>query len=568
MNDSNSSNDLLPMEPGQTAASRYGALETDRFIFIQRAREAAEYTIPMLFPPEGHNGTTRYYTPFQSIGARGVNNLSSKLLLALFPPEASFFRLSLDPKLEREIEEGQGSNPEDIDTFDEVLSDLEQKAVNEINSRKARVTFNEAFLQLIVGGNCLVYIPKKKTNRTGSIRCFKLDQYVVQRDPDGDVMEIVVKERVAPNALPESIKQHVLDELRKEQEGKSETDKKNGDERTIDLYTRICREEKKWCIYQEVKGKRIPESDGDYPLDKCPWLALRWKKIDNENYGRGLCEEYIGDLASLESLTKMLVQAGAVAGKVLIMVKPNGSTRPESLANKPNGAVIEGDPEDVHAFMLDKSMDLTFVSNLVKEIEQRLSFAFLLNSSVQRQGERVTAEEIRFMAGELEDALGGVYSLLADDLQRPLAEIILNQMEASGAFPKLPKGAVNISVVTGLDALGRTHELNRLNQFLETANQTLGQQIVEKYLNVGDYLSRCAAALGIRKKGLIKSDEEIQAAEQQQQQMAMAQQLGPAAMQAGAKVSAAQMQAQAQQQPDQGQDQGQPDQGSAPPPQQ
>lgn len=558
MNDSNSSTGPLPPEEGQTAASRYGALEQDRFIFLQRAREAAEYTIPMLFPPEGHNSTTRYYTPFQSVGARGVNNLAAKLLLALFPPEASFFRLHLDPKLEKEVESGQGAQPGDIDTFDEALSDMEQKAVNEINGRKARVTFNESFLQMIVGGNCLVYIPKKKKNRKGYIRCFKLDQYVVQRDPDGEVLEIVVKERIAPNALPDPIKTFVIDELRKEEQGTGE--KKHGDIKTIDLFTRICREENQWTICQEVKGMCIPDSEGTYPLDKCPWLALRWKKIDNENYGRGLCEEYIGDLASLESLTKMLVQAGAVAGKVLIMVKPNGTTRPEALANKPNGAVVEGDPEDVKAFMLDKSMDLTFVSNLVKEIEQRLSFAFLLNSSVQRDGERVTAEEIRFMAGELEDALGGVYSLLADDLQRPLAEIILIQMEASGSFPKLPDGAVNISVVTGLDALGRTHELNRLNQFLGTANQTVGQQMVEKYLNIGDYLSRCAAALGIRTKGLIKTDEEVQAAEQQQQQAAMTQQLGPAAMQAGAKLSAAQMQQ--QQQPDQGQ----PDQGSAPQP--
>lgn len=547
MNDSNSAVGPLPYEEGQTACSRYGALEQDRFIFLQRAREAAEYTIPMLFPPEGHNSTTRYYTPFQSIGARGCNNLASKLLLALFPPEASFFRLNLDPKLEREIEEGQGAQEDDIDKFDEALSDMEQKAVNEVNGRKARVTFNEAFLQLVVGGNCLVHIPKKKT-----LRAFKLDQYVVQRDPDGDVLEIVVKERVAPNALPDSIKQYVLDELRKEAEHKEDREKKqHGDEKTVDVYTWIRRGPKNWTICQEVKGKDIPESEGTYPLDKCPWLALRWKKIDNENYGRGLCEEYIGDLASLESLTKMLVQAGAVAGKVLIMVKPNGSTRPEAFANKENGAIIEGDPEDVKAFQLDKNLDLQFASNLVKEIEGRLGFAFLLNSAIQRQGERVTAEEIRMMAGELEDALGGVYSLLADDLQRPLAEIILMQMEAAGELPKLPKGAVSISVVTGLDALGRTHELARLDQFLNGANQIIGQQTVATYLNVGDYLSRRAAALGIRQKGLIKSEQEVQAMQQQQQQAAMAAKLGPAAMQAGSKISAAQMQQQQQQEGEQ-----------------
>ncbi|UZT50437.1 head-to-tail connector protein [Enterobacter phage 04_vB_Eclo_IJM] len=32
-------------------------------------------------------------------------------------------------------------------------------------------------------------------------------------------------------------------------------------------------------------------------------------------------------------------------------------------------------------------------------IEQRLGWAFLLNSAVQRNAERVTAEEIRYVAG-------------------------------------------------------------------------------------------------------------------------------------------------------------------------
>lgn len=44
----------------------------------------------------------------------------------------------------------------------------------------------------------------------------------------------------------------------------------------------------------------------------------------------------------------------------------------------------------------------------------------LLNSAVQRNGERVTAEEIRYVAGELEDTLGGVYSLLSQELQLSL----------------------------------------------------------------------------------------------------------------------------------------------------
>ena len=68
----------------------------NREVFIERARESAELTIPHLFPPKGSNESTNFPTPYQSVGSRGVMNLSSKLMLALFPPQAPFFRLGID----------------------------------------------------------------------------------------------------------------------------------------------------------------------------------------------------------------------------------------------------------------------------------------------------------------------------------------------------------------------------------------------------------------------------------------------------------------------------------------
>jgi hypothetical protein len=38
----------------------------------------------------------------------------------------------------------------------------------------------------------------------------------------------------------------------------------------------------------------------------CPYIPLRWAALENENYGRGHCEEYLGDLRSLEDLSKDL----------------------------------------------------------------------------------------------------------------------------------------------------------------------------------------------------------------------------------------------------------------------
>src|ERR1035437_924910 len=85
-----------PSPSAMTASGRYDSLTGSRSPYIIRALSSATVTIPGLFPPIGANGGTLYETPFQSVGARGVNNLASKLLLALLPPGSSFFRLTMD----------------------------------------------------------------------------------------------------------------------------------------------------------------------------------------------------------------------------------------------------------------------------------------------------------------------------------------------------------------------------------------------------------------------------------------------------------------------------------------
>ena len=68
--------------------------------YLDRAIECAKYTLPTLITDNarssGKNLYTKINTTYQGLGARGVNNLASKLLIALLPPNQAFFRLSVD----------------------------------------------------------------------------------------------------------------------------------------------------------------------------------------------------------------------------------------------------------------------------------------------------------------------------------------------------------------------------------------------------------------------------------------------------------------------------------------
>jgi hypothetical protein len=243
----------------------------------------------------------------------------------------------------------------------------------------------------------------------GPLRVYRLDRYVVKRDPMGNVLEIVTHEKHLPLELPE--KREAPRSPRRSRTGKKSTDD------YLDLYTHVRRRTPGGRVYQELCGKVVPGSRGTYPKDKCPWLALRLTAIDNEDYGRGLVEEYLGDFKSLEALTKAITQGAAAAAKVLFLVKPNGTTKPRVIAQAESGDVREGNAEDVTVLQVREVRRLPSRQGTARLPREDLSYAFLLNSAIQRNGERVTAEEIRYMAQELETGLGGIYSNLSQELQ-------------------------------------------------------------------------------------------------------------------------------------------------------
>mgnify|MGYP002700119429 FL=1 len=490
-------------------AKKYENLSSHRTTYLERAREAAKLTIPSLVPEEGHTSSSKLYTPYQGVGARGVNNLASKLLLSLLPPNAPFFAMRLDDFTIQELAQTEGARAK----VDEALNKYERAVMTEIENSGMRSPIFEALKQLIVAGNVLLYLPPE-----GGARVFPLSRYVVKRDPMGEVIEVIVKETMSRATLPEDIQ-----EMLTAKEGDLPSDDNNKKSDEINLYTKMYREGNKYILYQELDGMIVPNSHGKYPLDKAPMLALRWTRIDGEDYGRSYVEEYIGDLISLEGLSKAILEASAVSAKVVFLVAPNGTTRARDISKAENGAIVAGNAAEVSTLQVQKQADMSIASQTASTITERLAYAFLMNSAIQRAGERVTAEEVRYMAGELEDALGGVYSILSQEFQLPLVNRIIARMTKKKKLPSLPKGVANPTIVTGLEALGRGHDMNKYQMFLQ-ALAPLGPEAVGQFMNVNDYITRVGTALGIDMDGLIKSEEQLQQERQQQaQQMQQAQ---------------------------------------------
>lgn len=125
---------------------------------------------------------------------------------------------------------------------------------------------------------------------------------------------------------------------------------------------------------------------------------------------------------------------------MVFLVKPNGVTRAKDVMGAENGAAVAGQEGDIVPLQVNKHADMSVAERQIQVIVDRLGFAFLMHSAVQRQGERVTAEEVRFMANELENALGGSYSILSQEYQLPYVMRVIDRLTKQKRLPGSAKG--------------------------------------------------------------------------------------------------------------------------------
>jgi len=286
------------------------------------------------------------------------------------------------------------------------------------------------------------------------VQTYPLDNYVVWRDLSGKLLEIVTVDHTSINAVPLDIRDEVLAAKAKELQGDADINKVK-----VDIYTWIRRDHnnpKKFLVDQSVEDINIGKQD-TYLEHLLPWIPCTWNRVRREVYGRGLVEDHYGGFYSMSILAEALVIAGAIASDFKWLVKPGSVLDVVAMNKSASGTYHYGHPDDVKAIETGKRNDIQFVAQLLDNYRKQLGKVFLVLSTQLRDAERVTAEENRLRAQELNKAHGGVFGNLALILQRPVAELLLRDLDV------IVKGStVEPVVMTGLDAMGRTSENEKI----------------------------------------------------------------------------------------------------------
>ena len=91
------------------ARERYNQLVTDRRQFLDKAVDCSKLTLPYLIQDDTSSRPTHetLNIPWQSVGSKCVVGLAAKLMLAILPPQGSFFKLQV-----RQVKLGEDLPPE------------------------------------------------------------------------------------------------------------------------------------------------------------------------------------------------------------------------------------------------------------------------------------------------------------------------------------------------------------------------------------------------------------------------------------------------------------------------
>lgn len=449
--------------------------------------EYASWTIPSVC--RKRNQSLRY--DYQSVGAMLVNSLSAKLAQVLFPPNSSFFKLMTSDS-----------------SIEAALSEIELSSSNQLFDNASYAQLMYALQSLIITGNTLL-------ERTpNGFHVYSALDYVVDRDLEGNVRAIVIKQIAKEEDLTAYAKQQLSIPERSYLEIQDTTS------REFELYTLVYWDEQQqlWISSQYIDDIAIHEQEGKFSKNLCPYIPVRWSACSGEWFGRGQVEMFAGDFLKLSALSRALADYEDGSTNVKVVVSPNSSMDVDKLDDPESGLVILGEPNEIQALEFGQYQKIQALQQSINMITQRLSTAFMLGLN-QRQGERVTAYEVQLQAQDAEITLGGVYSLLSQSLHLPLAYLLCYELDKDvGAA--VAAGDIDVQIITGVQALSRNAELQQwvsCTQELGLIIPTLKQ--VSPRFNTDKIIERFMLGHGISNEFLYTPQEMQAILEQQQQQL-------------------------------------------------
>jgi len=286
-------------------------------------------------------------------------------------------------------------------------------------------------------------------------------------------------------------------------------EKEYAEDDDVTLYTRYeLQKDGRYKVMQATDDVDVLyEQDTLLPQNKVIHTHLSWNLHRGEDYGRGLVEDYAGSFHMIDALSRAVAMLAARIADQKIFVGSQSSIDVAELNSSDTGTYVSGDPNQVGTAKFADAQDIVVMEGIIQTHKRQISGAFLYGSGTTRDAERVTAEEIRDNAEQLEVSHGGVYSRFSADWQAKVAFEAVSAVDG-----KDMKAVLDAKIVTGMDSLSRQGEMQSIRVWVQDLAM-LGQLSPETQTIIkhAEYASYAGAQRGVDTTAFVMSQSEIEA---------------------------------------------------------
>lgn len=475
----------------------------------QRARRTALVTLPYLATNYGqtrigwnHREAPSLRAPYAGENGDVVLALGSKCASALWPTGSQSFFLGIDPITQIE-QQGQ-----EVKLTKEQRVELRRQGMQATSIVLSRLMALEIFPHteqaevqgMVMGG----FLQSYKSR----FRSYRMDTYVLDRDPCGAMLDIVVREVVNRRSLP--LKYREMAD-RKVVIGPGWSGKK----KEIQIFTWVHRtsppeyigqQEGDFKEWVEIESTRVTDDEnqvveGVYPANRpLPWTYVPWIQAYDEVYGRSKVEMLYGLHTAFEAITRMILEKGAAVSRHITFIARDSGIDIDEFLAKPNLGAMHGDFTKIGVPAASVNSDTNFLVQLWIKLQERLATAY--GKPQYHPVERRSAAEATIQLQETQLTTAGVWALQVPRYQIPTVRMVVNDLIDEGVemFPMLRSANLANALVPrvfgGLEVLNRNDEAMRRDLFYASATAYLGSAFAaysDKYTS----LINLAAAKGL-----------------------------------------------------------------------
>lgn len=451
-----------------------------------------------------------------------IENFTAKLQKTLFPDNRAFFAFNAP----EEAKVQSGADKTDINRN---LESAVNAIMTLLKDKKLYSILPKVFENATVIGNALVFMGYKKSD---PIQFISPADFVWRRTASGTVKELIIREVIALEDIVDKELRRVLEnDIGYDMaQYKTETNNLSTQPRSIQKYTYVYFEDNGTQVISEYVGKFKVGKEIRRSAKEPLFLPIAPDLPLKAQYGVGKVKGAVSSILQIRSASKTWARHNSLISDLKIGVAPSASNAIKAMAKqRTSNHVVLNDPKDMQ-LMPWGNVNMSSVEMSYENAKQDLSRIFLMQQGVTRQAERVTAEEIRRNAEELNAANSNLISAYESQLQGPLVQYALYHLDIENEEGDSIKDALedlDVKLLTGTEAIGRVSQSDNVTTMLQEATLLGGvPEHIARHMKINNILNILAQGRGLPSDEIVKSKQELQAeqeAAQEQQAQLMAQ---------------------------------------------